>query len=216
MDLRPHGASGVLLLSILVSVGFQMASPAGDWALAMTIVLQGGTLLVALWAWPPPRLVAHSLRLALVGLVAVAAGIFIVSGTIDPEVARIASLLLAAAAPVLIARGVVRDVRAEGAITVRTMFGVLSVYLLLGTIFGYLFGAVGNFESAPFFAEQASADGSDYLYFSFTTMTTTGYGDLTAATDFGRSLAITEALIGQIYLVTVVAVIVANLGRRRA
>jgi hypothetical protein len=44
-------------------------------------------------------------------------------------------------------------------------------------------------------------------------MTTTGFGDLTAAHDVGRSLAITEALIGQIYLVTLVALIVGNLGR---
>ena len=60
---------------------------------------------------------------------------------------------------------------------------------------------------------MANATTSDYLYFSFTTMTTTGYGDLTAATDLGRSFAITEQLIGQIYLVTVVAVIVGNLSR---
>jgi len=47
-------------------------------------------------------------------------------------------------------------------------------------------------------------------------LTTVGYGDLSAATDLGRSVAITEALIGQIYLVTVVAVIAGNLSRRRA
>jgi hypothetical protein len=46
-------------------------------------------------------------------------------------------------------------------------------------------------------------------------MTTTGFGDLTAATDTGRALAVTEELVGQIYLVTVVAVIVSNLGRGR-
>ena len=46
------------------------------------------------------------------------------------------------------------------------------------------------------------------------TITTTGYGDLTPATDLGRSLAIAEALTGQIYLVTVVAAIVGGLSRR--
>ena len=46
-------------------------------------------------------------------------------------------------------------------------------------------------------------------------MTTTGFGDLTRRHDLGRSMAITEALIGQIYLVTVVALIVSNLGQKR-
>jgi hypothetical protein len=96
------------------------------------------------------------------------------------------------------------------------MFGVLCVYLLLGMLFAYGYALIGDLASAPFFAEQRSADISDFLYFSFTTMTTTGFGDLTAAADTGRSLAIAEELTGQIYLVTVVAVIVGNLSRRHA
>jgi voltage-gated potassium channel Kch len=62
-----------------------------------------------------------------------------------------------------------------------------------------------------FTTEHAGRD--DFLYFSYSTLTTVGYGDLVAATNLGRSLAITEALLGQIYLVTVVAVIIANLRR---
>jgi hypothetical protein len=49
-----------------------------------------------------------------------------------------------------------------------------------------------------------------YLYFSFTTLTTVGFGDLTAGSDAGRMLAVMEALLGQLYLVTVVAFIVAT------
>jgi hypothetical protein len=45
------------------------------------------------------------------------------------------------------------------------------------------------------------------------TLTTTGYGDLTASTDGGRMCAILEALFGQLYLVSIVAVLVANMGR---
>ena len=56
---------------------------------------------------------------------------------------------------------------------------------------------------------------NDFLYFSLATLTTTGYGDLSAATELGRAMAVTEALIGQMYLVTVLAVIVSNVRRRQ-
>ncbi len=96
------------------------------------------------------------------------------------------------------------------------MFGVLCIYLLLGMLFASAYGLVGDVQSDAFFASGIDPDISDYLYFSFATLTTVGYGDLSAATDLGRSVAITEALIGQIYLVTVVAVIAGSLSRRRA
>jgi hypothetical protein len=51
-------------------------------------------------------------------------------------------------------------------------------------------------------------------YFSFTTLATVGYGDLTARSNFGHTLSVFEAVIGQVYLVTVVSLIVGNLGRR--
>jgi hypothetical protein len=55
----------------------------------------------------------------------------------------------------------------------------------------------------------------DFVYYSFVTMTTLGYGDLTARANLGRMLSVTEALFGQLYLVSVVAVLVANIGRQR-
>ena len=53
------------------------------------------------------------------------------------------------------------------------------------------------------------------LYFSFATLTTVGYGDVLTRSDLGHTLAVTEALVGQIYLVTVVALLVSDLGSRR-
>jgi hypothetical protein len=77
--------------------------------------------------------------------------------------------------------------------------------------FSFAFNVTQQISGDPFFSGAVDGDVSDFLYFSFSTLTTTGYGDLTAGTDLARSFSITEALIGQIYLVTVVAVIVANL-----
>jgi hypothetical protein len=101
----------------------------------------------------------------------------------------------------------------EGFVTLETMFGVLCLYLLVGLFFAFLYGAVDLYSDTPVFVGGAD-ERDDFLYFSFSTLTTTGYGDLVAATELGRSLAITEALIGQIYLVTVVALIVANIRPR--
>jgi hypothetical protein len=110
----------------------------------------------------------------------------------------------------------VRQARAAGAITVRTMFGVLCVYLLIGMSFAFAYGLISAVDDGTFFAQIRGGDQSDFLYFSFVTMTTTGFGDLTAADSLGRALAVTEALTGQIYLVTVVALIVSNLRGPRA
>ncbi len=90
------------------------------------------------------------------------------------------------------------------------MFGVLCIYLLIGILFSTAFGAVQEISNENFFT-GGPGNTADYLYYSFATLTTTGYGDLVAATNLGRSMAITEALIGQIYLVTVVALIVGNM-----
>ena len=93
----------------------------------------------------------------------------------------------------------------------RTLSGVLAIYLLLGMFFSFLDGAVEAIGNDSFFVGITDPDRSDFLYFSYVTLSTVGYGDLVAATDVGRALAVSEALIGQIYLVTVVALIVSNL-----
>jgi voltage-gated potassium channel len=112
--------------------------------------------------------------------------------------------------PPAIVSGLIKHFREEGAITVQTMFGVLCLYLLVGLLFGVGFISIQEISNEPFFTTGAGQR-DDFLYFSYATLTTVGYGDLIAAQDVGRSLAITEALVGQIYLVTVVAVIVSNL-----
>ena len=70
-------------------------------------------------------------------------------------------------------------------------------------------------DSTPLFAQVPIATAPTPLYFSYITMTTVGYGDLTPVGNLPRMLAATEALIGQIYLVTAVALLVGNLGRER-
>ena len=207
---------GFVLLLILTSLIFLLAAPEEDWARLTAIVLQGLTLVAALRA-SRVRPVVLRFAMALVAIAIISSvAAYIGFGFLGAKAARSIGVLLVAFAPVAIARGVMLDFRQQGEISLHTMFGVLCIYLLIGYLFAFAFGVVDSLSSTSFFAQHAAANGHNLLYFSFATITTTGYGDLTAGTDVGRSLAIAEALIGQIYLVTVVAAIVGGLGRRRA
>ena len=207
---------GYLLLLIIVYLGFLLASPEGDGARAISVFVGGLTLIVTLWTSgvgvPVIAVVSGLVAAALM----VSVVVVILTGEFGSATARIIAFLIIAFAPASIASGTIRRVRSEGVVSIHTMFGVLCIYLLVGMLFGFAYGAIGEISSDSFFAQQTTADTSDYLYFSYTTLTTTGFGDLTAATNLGRSFAIIEELIGQIYLVTLVALIVGNLGRRRA
>ena len=61
--------------------------------------------------------------------------------------------------------------------------------------------------------QTTSPEDIDFVYFSYVTLTTVGYGDFTAATSTGRMIAVSEALTGQLYLVSAVALLVGNIGR---
>ena len=87
--------------------------------------------------------------------------------------------------------------------------------LLLGICFTFVYYAVAVLGSGTFFAQGTDGTPSLQLYFSYVTLATLGYGDYTPATTLGHTLAVSEALLGQLYLVTVVALLVGNLSRQR-
>ena len=87
----------------------------------------------------------------------------------------------------------------------RTILGAISVYTVLGLLFTFLFGTIDRIQATPFFEGVPHPAGSDFLFFSYTTLTTTGYGNLVPGGQPGRMLAGLEMMIGQIFLVTLVA-----------
>ena len=93
--------------------------------------------------------------------------------------------------------------------------GALCIYLLLGMMFALGFAIIADTSGDPYFVRPAIPR-CDYVYFSYVTMATVGYGDLTARSSIGRMTAALEGLVGQLYLVTVVALLVSNLGRERS
>jgi hypothetical protein len=202
---------GVVFILILTTFVFLAAAPTGAWARPVTVALQGATLVAALSAaGVPRRLVRASVLVTIVAFVATVATMS-VGGAAPGGLVALLNALLVATAPVAIAWSILR----RGVIDVRTVLGALCIYVLLGMFWAFVFTAVGAFAPDPFFAQLSDPTSADYQYFSFVTQTTVGYGDLTAGGNFPRAIVVLEALLGQIYLVTVVALLVSNLGRGR-
>ncbi len=203
---------GLLLVTLFLSLGAQGIAPPGELQQLVVTVLAGvGAAQAVRAAGLGARVVRLAAALALVVL-----GLSILRATIGGvgEGAALAmNAALVALGPPAVATGIVRDLRATGQVRLDAVLGVLSLYLLLGMFFAFAFGAIDRLGGDPFFAGGAAATASDCLYFSFATLTTVGFGDLVARTDLGHTLSVLEALLGQIYLVTVVSLIVSNLGR---
>jgi hypothetical protein len=209
---RRTGRYGLLLLATVLSVAVQGIVDPGAVQQVVVTGLAGACLLLAFRAANlKPRLIQIASALAVAALAV--ALVRATAGGIGEGAARCMNAALVALGPPAVAVGVLRDLRTTGLVRIEAVFGVLSLYILIGMAFGFAYGAIDQLGGDPFFAGGQSATVSHCLYFSLTTLATVGYGDFVARTDVGHTLAVSEALIGQIYLVTVVSLIVSNLGR---
>ncbi len=209
LALRAEYRFGLVLVLLLITFTFLAAGLTGAWTGVVAVLLQGATLIAALSAAQVPRgLVRLAAAVSVVALVFAATAP--TSGTEPNGLVALLSALLVGLAPVAIGWAIVRRRR----IDVQTVLGALCIYVLLGMFWAFSFAAIGAFGSGPFFAQEASPTSASYLYFAYVTMTTVGYGDLTASDNLGRSVAVLDALLGQIYLVTVVALLVSQLRTR--
>jgi hypothetical protein len=206
---RRRGKFGVVLLATFATIVVTVALPDTRWGPAVLALMQGGTLWLAfLAAGVSRRSIEGALAAWVVGALLVA---FSTGSDADTgrAIAPVVSLLLIASAGAAILRHLV----AKGKITLASVGGVLAVYLLIGLFFTYVYATVGAVSDSPPLNGAGPIDLSAEVYFSFVTLATVGYGDLTPANDVVRGLAITEALTGQLYLVSLVALVISNLGR---
>lgn len=108
-----------------------------------------------------------------------------------------------------------RSIFGRGRVDAERIFACLSLYLLIGVVFGLLFFLVEEFMPASFASPGLPGSGTERfqlahaLYFSFVTLGTLGYGDIIPVSGPARSLAVAEAMIGQMYIAVVVARLVA-------
>ena len=200
---------GVLFLLILASMLLTAANT--DWLKVVAVVALGGTVLFAFLAARAGR---RAWRLAVVLVpVAVVVGVAarLGAGRGAELTGAIVSIVLPVAAIVVLARRILVEQTVSG----RTIAGLLSVYLLIGMTFSALYASIAIASGEPFFAQTKTAQPVDFTYFSYITIATVGYGDLTPANPLPRMLAAIEGLTGQLYLVTVVAVAVSRVRTRR-
>lgn len=202
----------LLLLSTVTAFVVQGMVPPGDAQQIAVTALVSACLLLAVRAGRLPDWFFRGVVvLAVVSLALSVAHVLF--SQIGDATTRTMNAALIAIAPPAVALGVIREIRGSGQVRLSAVMGVLALYMLIGMTFGFVYGAIDRLGGAPFFAEGADLTNSNALYFSFTTLTTVGYGDLTARSDVGHTIAAFEALVGQVYLVTVVAALVGNLRR---
>jgi hypothetical protein len=200
---RPSRVGGRYGLLLLVLIGTYLLAAFSGTTLAteVQVVLFAGVLLIALRTsalpapWP-----------AVIGAITIIGSAVTfwtsLSGARDGKAAEdLWKALLLLMAVIM----VVRRVLAKPEVTVQSIYGALSAYLIVGLMFASGYAALEHLGNSDFFAGQQPANTQTFQYFSFTTLTTLGYGDFTAAESGGRSIAVLEALTGQVFMATLVA-----------
>jgi hypothetical protein len=215
---RASDAFGLVLLLVLTTYVLASVLDNGGWAAVLLVAVTGATSVVALTSSQAKQASVRRALVVAVASVALAAIAAASGGRFWLNLANFLEIGLLAVAMGAVLRRVVssRDVSS------RTILGALSVYATLGLLFTWAYGLIDRIEGGGFFGAEASVRGSDFVFFSYTTLTTTGYGDLVPAGQFGRMVSGLEMMLGQVFLVTLVAGLVSlwrpgqGLLRRRA
>jgi len=208
--LRASHHYGFVLSAVIGAFLFAILAPDARWTGSALVLLLGGTLVCALWTAG----IARADSRPSVALVAAAAAMVVVNLTVGGRATagavQVLAGLLAVADVVVIGRGVVD----QGEVNRDSVRGAIAVYVLLGLVFTFSYGTIAVLSHTPFFAQGTDGTRAVRTYFSYVTLATLGYGDYSPAGTPGRALAVSEALLGQLYLVTVVTVLVSRLRGR--
>jgi hypothetical protein len=215
-ELKGSYRYGLVLLLAVLSTGVQMALPDTPPAWLLQALLMAATVITALFAEDATRAqwrrVGWLIGVATVALIAVA---IVGRGQAERGITFGLNGVLAVAGAMIVARGVVGGIRVERRVTLHSVMGALTVYLLAGLVFAFSYGVMDAIAGMPVLSHIGADKHAEEVYFSFITLTTVGYGDIAPTAAASRMTSVLEALFGQLYLVTIVAVIVSNVGAGR-
>jgi Ion channel len=194
-------AFGLVLGLVLVTYILTSLVPNTGWGAVAIMLATAATTVIALTSSHSPPHYVH-IAIYLSGLSFLLAIVAALSGAdLWLNLGALLQVCLLAVAMVTVLIRVVTTAE----VNARTILGAISVYTVLGLLFGFVYESIARIQSTPFFAGVAHTHHGDFLFFSYTTLTTTGYGDLVPAGQPGEMIAGIEMLLGQIFLVTLVA-----------
>lgn len=93
----------------------------------------------------------------------------------------------------------------EDKITGDLIMGAICVYFLMGLVWSFVFSTLETFQPGSFQMPQGTVSQATFTYYSYVTLTTLGYGDVTPISTPARSFALLEAMMGQLYLAVLIA-----------
>lgn len=198
---RVRDAFGVVLLLVLLTYVLTSLLHNSGWAAVVLTLATSATSIVALTSsHVKARFVRGAIWLS--ALTVLLAAIAAASGERTfLNLASVVQISLLAAAMAAVLRRVVLTAEVGS----RTILGAISVYTSLGILFTFAYGTIDRLQGGAFFEGHPHPSGGDFLFFSYTTLTTTGYGNLVPGGQPGRMVAGLEMMLGQIFLVTLVA-----------
>jgi hypothetical protein len=198
---RVRDAFGLVLFLILATYVLASVVSNHGWGAVLLAITSSAASLVALTSSHAPRRVVRGAALVAGLTVLLAAVSAVFGGRLGISVASFLQILLLAVAMA----AVLQRVLTAGVVSSRTILGAISVYTALGILFTWAYGLIDRIEGGGFFGEGVETHTGDFIFFSYTTLTTTGYGDLVPASQVGHMVSGLEMMIGQIFLVTLVA-----------
>src|SRR5262252_3398976 len=195
---------GSVLLLILFTYLFSVGVTA-SWAASLVITVQIGTVWQVLRVSGARRSVRRAAAVLLViSAIAAAINLFVGKETTGEGAVAFMSAVLYLIAPFSITRSLLF----RRAVDLQTVLGAIDIYLLVGMLFAFIYRFLGVIQPSAFFGAAGDGKFPQDLFFSFTTLTTTGYGNLVPAGNPGQTFAVAEMLIGQLFLVTAVAKVI--------
>ena len=212
--LRParFGAALLLIVASIFAIAFSEDSA---WLHVVALVLEGTALLFILRTSDAHHRFLQVADFVVVASVLIASLVAIIGDEDSGKAATgLVGAFIAVGAPIAIVRRLAR----EKVVDLQVLAGALCLYLLLGLFFTFIYSLIIIVDSGQqLFVQQPNdvTTTANITYFSYVTMTTVGYGDLTLSADVPRMFAVTEALMGQLYLVSAVALVVSRLGQER-